>query len=159
MALVTSLLTAVIRADGDALVMHVGEKPYIVASAGPVELSTQGLNLEAMVGMLAQLLPADLQRALAEFGAVEHQLPSTPAMDGDRFTVVAARGGDDVWIEIRRHRRPRTSSVGVTAEASAAKPPAPVVAVASPPIAPAPAPKPAAPVAPASASAPVAPPS
>ena len=28
MALVDSLLTAIVRADGDALVMHVGEKPY-----------------------------------------------------------------------------------------------------------------------------------
>ncbi|HUE88722.1 MAG TPA: ATPase, T2SS/T4P/T4SS family [Vicinamibacterales bacterium] len=107
MALVESLLTAIVRADGDALVMHVGEKPYVVASAGPIELSTQGLNLQAMAGMVAQLLPAELQRALTEFGAVEHELASTAAMHGDRFTVVVARGGDDVWIEIRRHRRVR----------------------------------------------------
>ena len=76
MALVESLLTAIVRADGDALVMHVGEKPYVVASAGPIELSTQGLNLQAMVGMIAQLLPVETQRALMEFGAVEHELDS-----------------------------------------------------------------------------------
>ena len=104
MALVESLLTAIVRADGDALVMHVGERPYVVAPAGPIELSTQGLNLQAMAGMTAQLLPPDAQRTLTEFGAVEHELATNPDTHSDRFTVVVARGGDDVWIEIRRHR-------------------------------------------------------
>lgn len=105
MPLVDSLLTAVVRSDGDALVLHVGEKPYVVAAAGPVELSRQGLGLGAMEGMLAQLLTADALRALREMGAVEHELDDRPASAGDRFTVVAARGGDDIWIELRRHRR------------------------------------------------------
>jgi twitching motility protein PilT len=104
MALVDSLLTAIARADGDALVMHVGEKPYVVASTGPIELSTHGLNLQAMAGMVAQLLPPDAQRSLVEFGAVEHELPAQPDMPSDRFSVVVARGGDDIWIEVRRHR-------------------------------------------------------
>ena len=47
MPLVDSLLTAVVRSDGDALVLHVGEKPYVVAASGPVELSRQGLGLGA----------------------------------------------------------------------------------------------------------------
>jgi twitching motility protein PilT len=106
MALVESLLTAIMRADGDALVMHVGEKPYVVASTGPIELSSQGMNLQAMAGMVAQLLPEDAQRSLAEFGAVEHDLPAHPHIHDDRFSVVVARGGDDVWIEVRRHRQP-----------------------------------------------------
>jgi len=105
MPLVDSLLTAVVRSDGDALVLHVGEKPYVVAAAGPVELSRQGLGLGAMEGMLAQLLTADALRSLREMGAVEHELDDRPASAGDRFTVVAARGGDDIWIELRRHRR------------------------------------------------------
>jgi twitching motility protein PilT len=104
MALVESLLTAIVRADGDALVMHVGERPYVVAATGPIELSAQTLNLQAMAGMVAELLPPDVQRAVTEFGAVEHALTSPPQMRGDHFTVVVARGGDDVWIEIRRHR-------------------------------------------------------
>lgn len=108
MALVESLLTAIVRADGDALVMHVGERPYVVASTGPIELSAQSLNLQAMAGMTAHLLPPEAQRSLAEFGAVEHELAAKPEMQDDRFTVVVARGGDDVWIEIRRHRQQRT---------------------------------------------------
>lgn len=105
--MVNSLLTAIVRADGDALVMHVGERPYVVASAGPVELSSRPLTLEAVAGMLAQLLPEDTRRALDELGAIEHELPKSAAGHGDRFTVVAARGGDDIWIEVRRHRQLR----------------------------------------------------
>ncbi len=44
MPLVDSLLTAIVRSDGDALVLHVGEKPYVVAATGSVELSRQGLG-------------------------------------------------------------------------------------------------------------------
>lgn len=107
MALVQSLLTAIVRADGDALVMHVGERPYVIASSGTIELSAHGLNLEAMSGMLGQLLPHDALRALGDFGAIEHDLEPPTPIPGERFTVVAARGGEDVWIELRRHRRAR----------------------------------------------------
>jgi twitching motility protein PilT len=107
MPLVDSLLTAIVRSDGDALVLHVGEKPYVVAATGSVELSRQGLGLGAMEGLLAQLLSAEALRGLREMGAVEHELAASPAGGADRFTVVAARGGDDIWIEVRRHRRMR----------------------------------------------------
>ncbi|MCC7125915.1 MAG: Flp pilus assembly complex ATPase component TadA [Acidobacteria bacterium] len=100
-ALVDSLLTAMVRANGDALVMHVGERPIVVAGPRTIDLSTHGLNVSAMTGMLAQLLPADAQSQLVEYGAVEHRLESRGL---DHFTVVAARGGDDIWIEIRRRR-------------------------------------------------------
>ncbi len=118
--MVNSLLTAIVRADGDALVMHVGERPYVVASSGPVELSSRPLTLEAVTGMLGQLLPFDARRALDELGAIEHELARSAAAQGDRFTVVAARGGDDIWIEVRRHRRAQAG-------------PQPVVAPSAPP--------------------------
>jgi twitching motility protein PilT len=115
MPLVDSLLTAIVRSDGDALVLHVGEKPYVVAATGSVELSRQGLGLGAMEGLLAQLLSAEALRALREMGAVEHELTASPAAGSDRFTVVAARGGDDIWIEVRRHRRVRPAAPAVVA--------------------------------------------
>lgn len=102
-ALVDSLLTAMVRADGDALVMHVGERPIVVAGERTIDLSTHGMNLGAMVGMLGQLLSGEALASLKEFGAVEHALPSR---GDDRFSVVAARSGDDIWIEIRRRREP-----------------------------------------------------
>lgn len=117
MALVNSLLTAMVRADGDAMVMHVGERPYVVAGAGTLDLSTQILNLDAMTGMLQQLLPPAVQDSLQEFGAVEHRLP---AHEGDTFTVVAARGGNDIWIEIRRRQAAVAAApVAVTSEPAA----------------------------------------
>jgi twitching motility protein PilT len=111
-ALVDSLLTAMIRADGDALVMHVGERPIVVSGPRTIDLSAHGMNLSAMVGMLGQLLSAEALAALKDLGAVEHALPSR---GGDLFSVVAARSGDDIWIEIRRRRE---SSLNVAARAA-----------------------------------------
>jgi twitching motility protein PilT len=111
--LLDSLLDAIVRLEGDALVMHVGEKPYVITASssmnayrgplawGQVELSSRVLTFDAVSSMLAQILPADQQNALVEYGAIEHEL-NPPAGIPDRFTVVAARGGEDVWVEVRR---------------------------------------------------------
>ncbi len=42
--------------------------------------------------------------SLDEFGAVQHEIVSPPGFAGERFTVVAARGGDDMWVEVRRRK-------------------------------------------------------
>ncbi|HXW05184.1 MAG TPA: ATPase, T2SS/T4P/T4SS family [Vicinamibacterales bacterium] len=113
MKLLDSLLDAIVRLEGDALVMHVGEKPYVVTTSaamsayrgplawGQVELSSRVLTPEAVHSMLMQILPAEHCRTLDEVGAVEHEI-AAPAGVRDRFTVVAARGGDDIWLEVRR---------------------------------------------------------
>ena len=103
MNLLDSLLDAIVRLDGDALVMHVGEKPYVITASasmnayrgplawGQVELSSRVLTFDAVASMLTEILPVDQQRALDEFGAIEHEvLPPNGILD--RFTVVAARG-------------------------------------------------------------------
>ena len=106
MPLVTSLLTAIVRANGDALVLHAGERPYVVTPTGQSELASRALTLEAVKGMLNELLSNDARLSLDEIGAVQHDLPSPGFAPGETFNVVAARGGDDIWIEIRRHRKP-----------------------------------------------------
>ena len=106
MSLVTSLLTAIVRADGDALVLHAGERPYVVAPAGQSELASRALTLDAMKGMIKELLSADAQQTLVDVGAVQHKLASPTFAKAETFTVIAARGGDDIWIEIRRRRAP-----------------------------------------------------
>ena len=111
-----------VRANGDALVMHVGERPYVVVGAGTLDLSSQILNLGAMTGMLQQLLPTAAQDSLEEFGAVEHRLQEH---EGDTFTMVAARGGDDIWIEIRRRRQ--AAAVAAPPPVAANHPPSPVI--------------------------------
>ena len=91
--------------------MHAGDKPYVVSPTGQVDLANRGLTLEAVNGVVNQLLPAALQEALQEFGAVQYELPAMPEFPGEHFTVVAARGGDDLWTEIRRRRVPDDDSV------------------------------------------------
>ena len=104
MSLVPSLLQAIVQLDGEALVMHVGDKPYVVSPTGQVDLATRGLGLDAVVGIVNQLMPPESQRALDEFGAAQYELPPMAEFPGEQFTIVAARGGDDVWAEIRRRR-------------------------------------------------------
>ncbi len=104
MSLVPSLLQAIVQLDGEALVMHVGDKPYVVSPTGQVDLATRGLSLDAVVGVVNELLPIESQQALDEFGAAQYELPALAEFPGERFTIVAARGGDDVWAEVRRRR-------------------------------------------------------
>src|SRR5947209_7888269 len=111
MSLVPSLLQAVIGLDGEALVIHVGEKPYVVAPSGQVELATRALTFEAVTGILEQMLPAESRAALEEFGAIQYELPPLQQYRHEHFTVVAARGGDDVWVEVRRHRASEDDAV------------------------------------------------
>ena len=113
MALAESLLSAIVRADGDALVMHVSERPYVVVGKSPLHISTHELTLETTISMMSQLLPAEALATLDEFGAVEHRLPD---VGDDRFNVVAARGGDDIWIEIRRRRNQSEAAVAANRE-------------------------------------------
>ena len=37
-----------VSVDGEALVMHTGEKPYVIGPAGQVDLARGGLTLEAV---------------------------------------------------------------------------------------------------------------
>jgi twitching motility protein PilT len=114
--LLDSLLDAIVRLDGDALVMHAGEKPYVVLSSasmntfrgplawGQVELSSRPLTADAVLSMLAQMLSPEQSHTLEEFGAIEHEIDA-PGSSGERFVVTAARGGEDVWVEVRRRSK------------------------------------------------------
>jgi twitching motility protein PilT len=84
--------------------MHVGEKPYVVTASGHAELAANALTVGAMTGMLDQLLPAESRKTLNELGAVEYHLPTDQAAPATRYSVVAARGGNDIWIEVRRRK-------------------------------------------------------
>src|SRR5258705_8337572 len=142
MTLAPSLLQAIVKVAGEPLVMHAGDKPYVVSPTGQVDLANRGLTLEAVNGVVNQLLPTALQDALQEFGAVQYELPAMPQFPGEHFTVVAARGGDDLWTEIRRRRVPDDDNVPAEffGTPPSAEPPAPppappaMAAAAAPPI-------------------------
>jgi twitching motility protein PilT len=109
--LVPSLLHAILTIDGEALVMHAGEKPYVVSPSGQVDLASRALTSEAVSGIVAQLLPPESLDALDEFGAVQYPMPAHPDFPNEAFTVAVARGEDDVWAEIRRKRVPEDDQV------------------------------------------------
>src|SRR5262245_14553689 len=108
--------------------MHVGEKPYVVTTSaamsahrgplawGQVELSSRILTSDMVLGMIGQILPSDLRQSLDTVGAVEHEV-SLPG-DTNRFTVVAARGGEDVWLELKR-RQPMPATPPAPAQSDA----------------------------------------
>jgi hypothetical protein len=62
---IESLVAAVVRANGDGLVMHVGERPYILAPNGSANLSERTLTVEAMKAVLSDLLSTEDQQTLA----------------------------------------------------------------------------------------------
>jgi twitching motility protein PilT len=117
--LLQSLIDAVVRLEGEALVMHVGEKPYVItrgSSAGDVrgplewghiELSSSTVTADSILGMLGRILPPGPLQDLEEMGAVEYEIPAAEDDDAQRFTVIAARGGEDLWLEVRRRRPPK----------------------------------------------------
>src|SRR6476620_10596094 len=145
MSLVPSLLQAIVKVDGEAMVMHAGDKPYVVSPTGQVELASRGLTLDAVNGIVGQLLPSEIQNALEEFGAIQYELPALAEFPSEHFTVVAARGGDEVWVEIRRRRVPDEDRIPDELFPAAAAAPAVATSVAPPPPAVA-APTPAVPV-------------
>jgi twitching motility protein PilT len=133
--LLDSLLDAIVRLDGDALVMHVGEKPYVVTTSearnqfrgplawGQVELSSRVLTSDAVAGMLGQILPPDQRSALDEYGATEYEVIAANHPE-EQFTIVAARGGDDIWIEMRRRPMLSADAAAVIANLREEEPPA-----------------------------------
>jgi twitching motility protein PilT len=66
-----------------------------------VELSSRILTSEAVLAMLGQIVPSELRQTLDDLGAIEHDV-EPPAGSSERFTLIAARGGDDVFLELRR---------------------------------------------------------
>ena len=123
MNLLDSLLDAIIRLDGDALVMHAGEKPYVVTTSeatndfrgpliwGQVELSSRVLSADALSAMLSQFMPADQRAALDDCGATAYEVAASAA--AERFSIIAARGGDDIWLEVRRLAKVRRPAPAV----------------------------------------------
>ena len=105
MTLVPSLLQAIVLMDGEALVLHVGDKPYVVAESGQVSLANAPLTAESIGQVIDELLPPESRRLLDDVGATQCVLPTHPQFPSETFSVVAARGGDDLWL--RDHRLPQ----------------------------------------------------
>jgi CheY-like chemotaxis protein len=115
--LLPSLLRALVEANGDALVLPSGARPYLVAAGGRVELGTRDLPVDVIDQLVEQLLPTAVLEALDESGAVAYVLPRLAPFAEELFTVVAT-GGDDVRVVIQRRRGDTEPRVGTPASAA-----------------------------------------
>ena len=57
--------------DGEALVLHVGDKPYVVAESGQVSLANEPLTADAIGQVIDELLPPESRRLLDDVGATQ----------------------------------------------------------------------------------------
>ncbi len=134
MALLDNLIAAVLRSNGDGLVMHVGEQPYILTPSGPLTISRIPLKLDAILGLVRGILPAEALATFTRAGSAEAEVRAAGA-PADSFTIVAACGKDDVWIELRRRRsaiEAPNPDPHVTREAPPAATPSPTSAMPGP---------------------------
>lgn len=113
-SLVPSLLRALVRADGDAVVLRAGARPYIMTAGGRIDLGTRDLPLDVIPQLVGALLPNAVRTALEESGAVAYVLPHLSEFPAERFTVIAA-GGDDLRVVIQRGQNEKGPRVGASA--------------------------------------------
>jgi CheY-like chemotaxis protein len=113
-SLVPSVLRFLVRADGDAVVLRAGARPYIMTARGPIDLGTRDLPLDVIHQLVKTLLPNAARAALDESGAVAYVLPHLSEFATEHFTVIAA-GGDDLRVVIQRGQGETGPRVGAPA--------------------------------------------
>jgi twitching motility protein PilT len=123
MSLVPQLLQAMVAANGDAIVLHTGDLPYVTGAGTQTEVAAEKLTFQAVDDVLKQLLPQPSQETFDLIGSIRYECAPFDAYPGERFVVVALREADELWLEIRREgvNTPPLStgavSTGVLAEA------------------------------------------
>jgi hypothetical protein len=111
MSLGLRLLQAMVGAGGDAVVIHTGDLPYVAAGRAEIEVGTEVLTFRDIGEVLEELLPEASLGAFNRLGAIRYECPPLSDYPGQRFTVVAYREADELWVEVRRdssgaHDRP-----------------------------------------------------
>ena len=97
-----ALVQEIVESDGDVLVMHDGENPYVVTASGKVQPIRSVVASGTFREVVEQLLPEHLRRVFNEVGGVEYDLPPLDKFPHEHFTLVAACADDAVHAEIRR---------------------------------------------------------
>jgi twitching motility protein PilT len=101
MSVLPSLMRVISSVDGECLVLQTGETPYVFSGGNQIPLAAQRLSSRAVWRIIERVLPQASRRALEERGVVQYEFDLAD-LPGDRFSVVAARAGDEAWMEIRR---------------------------------------------------------
>ena len=100
------LFRALVEADGDAAVMHAGERPYLVAPTGAIELADCRLTAMCLESLIDQFLSAAAKRTLSASGLAHADCALEEDLPLERFTVAAARSLGDLRLELHRLRVP-----------------------------------------------------
>src|SRR5438093_3944847 len=88
MSLFPLFLKALVDANGDAVVIHSGDTPYVDSRSGPAELSNEPLTLQTVEKLIAELLPEESQRTLKLLGAIRYECSPIREYPGERFSIV-----------------------------------------------------------------------
>jgi twitching motility protein PilT len=102
MSLVSRLLQAMVAAEGDVVVIHTGDLPYVAVGRAEVAIGTEYLTFGDVDAVLEQLLPAASLQSFNRLGAIRYECPPLTDYPDQRFTVVAYREADELWVEVRR---------------------------------------------------------
>jgi hypothetical protein len=100
------LFRAMVELDGDAAVMHIGQRPYLVARAGAIEIGDCCLTAAAVETLILEILPDTARDMLRVAGAAHANCFITEGLPGASFTATATRSQDGIGLEIHRLRRP-----------------------------------------------------
>lgn len=100
------LFRALVELDGDAAVMHIGQKPYLLAPAGAIEIGECCLTAGAVETLIVEILPDSARDVLRVASAAHANCFITEGLPGASFTATATRTQGAIGLEIHRLRRP-----------------------------------------------------
>jgi hypothetical protein len=115
------LFRALVELDGDAAVMHIGQKPYLVAPAGAIEIGECCLTAGAVETLIVEILPDSARDVLRVAGAAHANCFMTEGLPGASFTATATRTQAAIGLEIHRLRRPGEARASASKAASRAR--------------------------------------
>jgi CheY-like chemotaxis protein len=95
-----SLLDGMLRADGEVLVLHVGEKPYVRRATRDIEIGTRELPAHVVYALFEEFFPPDAKATLLQTGRADCVLPHVSA---EQFSASAVQK-EVLSLEIRRCR-------------------------------------------------------
>ena len=96
MSLVPQLLQAIVAANGDAVVLHAGDTPYLARGGNETEIAADKLTVQTVDDVLKQLLPEASQKTFDLLGSIRYECPPMETYPGECFIVVALREADEL---------------------------------------------------------------
>src|SRR5262245_10625768 len=86
--------------------MHIGQRPYLVAPAGAIEIGDCCLTAGAVETLIVEILPDSARDVLRVAGTAHANCFITEGLPGASFTATATRTASAIGLEIHRLRQP-----------------------------------------------------